>query len=115
MARKTLGEDHPDVAASHDHLGVLYTAQGKYDQAESHFEQALRIRRSRLGAGHPLVAQTLENYAVLLSETGRETEAKRAQILAASIRAQNARGNQLKSEEKHRPQKRALYVLKTVR
>ena len=113
IMRDTLGAGHPDVAASHEHLGVLYTVQGKYNQAESHLQQALPIRRNRLGAAHPLVAQSLENYAALLSKTGREVEAKRAQILAASIRAQNARDNQLKPEERRRPQKRVVHVLKT--
>ena len=94
-------------------MGVLYTAQGKYKQAEAHLRQALQIRRDRLGAAHPLVAQSLENYAALLSKTGREVEAKRTQILAASIRAQNAKANYAQPEETEDPQKRAIHLLKT--
>ena len=101
------------MAASLDHLGVLYTEQGKLEQAESHHQRALEIRQKMLGAAHPLVAQSLDHYARLLIQTGRETEGKRAQILAASIRAWNARDNQLKPEESRRPQKRAVHVLKT--
>ena len=48
-----------------------------------------------------------------MSKTGRETEAKRAQHLAASIRAQNAEANQPKPEKSDDPQKRAVRLLKT--
>jgi tetratricopeptide (TPR) repeat protein len=108
-----LGPEHPDVAASLDHLGVLYTAQGKAEEAESHLRRALAIRRKMLGQSHPLVAQSLDNYAALLLQTGRETEGRRFQILASSIRAHNARANVLKPEESKDPKKSAVHLLKT--
>ena len=83
------------MATSLDHLGNLYTAQGKYDQAESNFRQALEIRRVRLGSAHALVAQSLEHYSLLLSEMGRVNEAQRARILAASIRSRAAEANRV--------------------
>jgi hypothetical protein len=92
---------------------VLYTTQGKAKKAESHLKRALTIRRTMLGASHPLVAQTLVHYANLLLQTGRETEGKRAQIMAASIRAYNTRANLPQAAESKDPQKRAVYILKT--
>jgi tetratricopeptide (TPR) repeat protein len=86
------------VAASLDHLGMLYAAQGSYDRAESHYRQALEIRRVKLGAVHALVAQSLEHYSLLLVEMGRPAEAQRAQTLAARIRARVAEVNRIRVE-----------------
>jgi tetratricopeptide (TPR) repeat protein len=113
IAEDTLGAEHPDVAASLDHLGVLYTAHGKFKAAESHHKRAIAIRRKALGPGHLLVAQSLENYADLLAQTGRETEAKRLQLLAISIRANSARANEPKAGTTSGPKKRAIHILKT--
>ncbi len=87
--------------------------QGKYKQADANHRQALEIRRKTLGAGHLLVAQSLEHYSVLMIDTGRELEARRAQTLAASIRERNARANEPKPKEPDSPQKRAVRMLKT--
>jgi uncharacterized protein HemY len=108
-----LGPEHPDVAAILDHLGVLYTTQGKAKEAEATLRRALSIRRKMLGQSHPLVAQSLDNYASLMLQTGRETEGRRAQILASSIRAHNAQANLPKAEESDEPKKSAVRILKT--
>ncbi len=92
---------------------VLYTAQGKFKEAESFHRQALDIRRAKLGPVHLLVAQSLENYADLLIKTGRAGEAKRAQILATSIRETVAWANQAAPAEpgkKAKPAVRRLVV-----
>ena len=99
MMRTTLGAEHPDVAATLDHLGMLYAAQGKYELAESQYRQALEIRRVRLGSVHALVAQSLEHYSLLLVEMGRTDEARRAQTLAASIRVRAAEANRIQVED----------------
>ena len=100
------------MAASLEHLGVLYTTQGKVKKAEAHLQRALAIRRKMLGQSHPLVAQSLDNYAALLLQTGRETEGRRFQILASSIRAHNAQANVARPEESNDPKKPAVYILK---
>ena len=67
----------------------------------------------KLGPGHPLVAQSLENYAELLVRTGRADEARRAQVMAAAIRAKVARANQAAPAEpgkKAKPAVRRLVV-----
>jgi hypothetical protein len=66
-----------------------------------------------LGQSHPLVAQSLDNYAALLLQDGRETEGRRLQILASSIRAHNARANVPRAAESSDPKKSAVHILKT--
>ena len=71
---------------------MLYATQGKFNLAESHYRQAIEIRRVKLGPSHALVAQSLEHYALLLREMGRTAEAQRAQATAASISGQGRPG-----------------------
>ncbi len=88
-----LGPDHPDVAASLNNLAELYRAQGKYAEAEPHYQRALVIREKALGPEHRDVAQGLENYAALLRETGRGTEATKLEARVKAIRARHTKKN----------------------
>ncbi|OBQ14090.1 MAG: hypothetical protein AN482_02890, partial [Anabaena sp. LE011-02] len=51
--QKLLGDDHPDVASSLNNLAGLYYSQGKYNEAEPLYQQALNIFEQRLGVDHP--------------------------------------------------------------
>jgi hypothetical protein len=62
----------------------------------------------KLGPGHPLVAQSLDNYAELLMRTGRADEARRAQVLAAAIRAKVAQANQAAPVAPGKPGRKAV-------
>jgi hypothetical protein len=42
--KKTLGPNHPDVAESLNALALLYTQQGRHDDAEQLFKRSLAIR-----------------------------------------------------------------------
>ncbi|MEL6614928.1 MAG: serine/threonine-protein kinase, partial [Bacteroidota bacterium] len=69
LSREALGDDHLDVAQTHNNLGAyLYTA-GRGDEAAAHYRRALEIREAALGR-HPLVANTLSNLANLVHEQG---------------------------------------------
>jgi hypothetical protein len=46
-------------------------------------------------------------------QTGRQTEGRRLQILASSIRAYNAQANIPRAEESADPKKSAVHILKT--
>ncbi len=81
------------MAASLNNLAELYRAQGKYAEAEPHYQRALVIREKALGPEHPQVAQSLENYATLLRETGRNTEAAKMEACGKAIRAKRAEQN----------------------
>ena len=70
-----LGADHPDTASSLNNLAELYRAQGRYEDAEPLYDQALSIRRRVLGADHPSTARSLNNLAGLYYVQGRYSEA----------------------------------------
>ncbi len=70
-----MGQEHPHTATALNNLAALYRDQGKYEQAEPLFQQALATLKERLGAEHPTVAGVLEQYALLLRQTQRKTEA----------------------------------------
>jgi len=76
IRKHTVGEDHPDYAATLNDLGVLYNAQSKYAEAEPLLKRALAIREKALGPDHPDVAETLNNLAVMYGKQGRYAEAE---------------------------------------
>ena len=86
IQEKTLGPDHPEVAASLNNLAQLYVLQGRYAEAEALFKRSLAIRERSLGPDNPDVAASLNNLAHLYRAQGRNTEAepleKRAQAQA---------------------------------
>lgn len=65
IREKTLGENHPAVAATLNNLAVLYGKRGKYKDAEPLCKRALEIREKVLGKDHPDVAKQLNNLALL--------------------------------------------------
>jgi tetratricopeptide (TPR) repeat protein len=71
-----VGADHPATSYSLSNLALLYRHQGKYEQARSLYQRALKIRQQTLGPEHPRVAQTLSNIAQTLTLQGRYEEAE---------------------------------------
>lgn len=76
MSKKLLGEQHPDVATSIHNLANLYYSQGKYEQAEPLYLQALSILFSSLGENHPNTLTTLDNFGYFLQEVIKATRVK---------------------------------------
>jgi Tfp pilus assembly protein PilF len=76
ILEKSLGGDHPDVAASLNNLANLYKDQGRLAEAEPLYEQSLAIREGSLGDDHPQVAGSLNNLANLYRNQGRLAEAE---------------------------------------
>ena len=76
IREKTLGPDHPEVAASLNGLAGLSWTQGKYTEAEPLWKRALSIREKTLGSDHPDVARSLDNLAVLYFSQGKYAEAE---------------------------------------
>ncbi|RMX40819.1 hypothetical protein pdam_00006490 [Pocillopora damicornis] len=74
IREKTLGEDHPAVAATLNNLAVLYGKRGKYKEAEPLCKRALEIREKVLGKDHPDVAKQLNNLALLCQNQGKYDE-----------------------------------------
>ncbi|MEO1006851.1 MAG: tetratricopeptide repeat protein, partial [Cyanobacteria bacterium J06638_38] len=63
--RLLLASQHPSVADSLNNLANLYTDQGRYEDAEPLYNQALAIYRQILGEQHSDVATSLNNLANL--------------------------------------------------
>uniref|UniRef100_A0A8W8HVU4 Kinesin light chain n=1 Tax=Magallana gigas TaxID=29159 RepID=A0A8W8HVU4_MAGGI len=74
IREKTLGLDHPAVAATLNNLAVLYGKRGKYKEAEPLCKRALEIREKVLGKDHPDVAKQLNNLALLCQNQGKYEE-----------------------------------------
>jgi len=63
-ARKTLGSNHPDVAACLETLGDVYNAGQQYSIARNLYEQALIIDELSGGTNSLVVASDLNNIAM---------------------------------------------------
>ncbi len=72
IGEKTLGLEHPDLAARLNNLALLYQAQGNYEEAEPLYQRALAIREQRLGPTHPNTQMARENYASLLRDMNKQ-------------------------------------------
>jgi len=76
------------VPTSLNNLAGLYRAQGRYDEAEPLYRQALELRRELLGERHPQVATSLNNLAYLYESQGRYNEAEPLYLEALAMLAQ---------------------------
>ena len=91
IREKTLGPDHPAVAATLNNLAVLYGSlspflarrrvslrhlgkRNKFKEAEVLCKRALDIREKCLGGFHPDVAKQLNNLALLCQNQGKYEE-----------------------------------------
>jgi tetratricopeptide (TPR) repeat protein len=84
--KKALGEEHPDLAASLDHLAGLYRAQGRYSEAEPLYREALEMRQRLLGNEHPDVAASLDSLGELYRAQGLYEEAARLESRTQTVR-----------------------------
>ncbi len=85
MRRRTLGPDHPDVAASGTSLAYWLTDAGRYEEATTLVEESLAIRQQALGPEHPQFAGTLTVKANLMLATERYEEARAVAVEAQRI------------------------------
>jgi serine/threonine protein kinase/tetratricopeptide (TPR) repeat protein len=76
LRRRTLGQQHPDVAASVYHLAMAAKLDGDYARSESLHREALAMRRKLLGNQHRDVAQSLDELGSLLVDRGNFNEAE---------------------------------------
>jgi non-specific serine/threonine protein kinase/serine/threonine-protein kinase len=92
--RRVLGEEHPDTLLSISNMGVLLRAQGKLDQAEPYYREALEKRRRVLGEEHP---DTLASVSSMVRLNVDQSKPREALDLATpyepAARKQFTRGN----------------------
>ncbi|MDP9202766.1 MAG: protein kinase [Gemmatimonadota bacterium] len=79
-----------DIAATQNLLGSVLLAQGKFEPAEQAFNEALVIRRQKLGAGHGDVARVLVGLSAVLRAQRRFPEAER--LAREAVRIDRSRG-----------------------
>lgn len=83
-----MGSTHPYVAGTLNNLANLYLDQGKYDEAETLYQQALGIREKRLEANHPETAQSLYDLGRLYDIQGQYAKAEPLYLSVLTIREQ---------------------------
>jgi len=71
---KSLELDNPDFASNFYQMGLLYRAQGRYDEAERLCKRALAITERQLGPEHPEVAAALINLMGVYRDQGKYDE-----------------------------------------
>ncbi|MEP7342358.1 MAG: serine/threonine-protein kinase [Acidobacteriota bacterium] len=76
LRRQVLGLEHPDVAASLNHLAGVANLNGDYAGSESLHREALAMRRKLFGKEHQDVAESLDNLGALLVDRGNLAEAE---------------------------------------
>ena len=76
IRKKTLGEEHTDVAESHNNLGVVYSHLAEYNEAKEHYEKALFIWKKIYGEEHAHVASSYNNLGTVFSHRGKYSKAK---------------------------------------
>ena len=74
-----------ELTDSLDNLAELYYSQGKYEEAEPLYLQALELTRKLLGEEHPNVASSLNNLAGLYMSQGRYEEAEPLYLQALEL------------------------------
>jgi tetratricopeptide (TPR) repeat protein len=82
--QKELGLEE-DFASTLTNLALLYYSQGRYDQAEPLYLQALELSKRLLGEDHPHVATSLNNLAALYYSQGRYDQAEPLYLQALEL------------------------------
>ena len=92
-------KEHPGVAMSLNKLANLYYLQGRYEEAEPLYQQALEMRRNLLGQKHPDVAMSLNNLANLYRLQERYKNAETLYQLALEMKRKLTREDLGQKEE----------------
>jgi tetratricopeptide (TPR) repeat protein len=66
--KRLLGDNHPHVANSLNNLAGLYDSQGRYEEAEPLYLEAINIATQGLGENHPHTQTVYQNYLEMLSQ-----------------------------------------------
>ena len=61
IQEETLPSNHPDIATSLNNIGLVYSDQGKYDEALEYYKRSLKIYEETLPSNHPDIATSLNN------------------------------------------------------
>ena len=121
IRRRAFGAEHPDVAATLDHLGQLARERTRYEQAEQYHRDALAMRRKLLPPGDAALGESAGNLALALRERGKYDEARPLAQEALAIRREKLGPEQtetlasmnvlgdIEASSGHRPEAERLY------
>ncbi len=84
------GDGDVRTGQSASNLALLLAAEGRYDEAEPLYQQAIRALEQPPGAHDGDLATVLDNYAALLADAGRADDAAATSARAAVLRATGA-------------------------
>ncbi|CAH3027727.1 unnamed protein product, partial [Porites evermanni] len=76
IQKRTLGEDHNDVATSYNKLALLCDSLGEYNLAKELNYKALIIWKNIFGEDHAKVATSFNNLALISKSLGEYNQAK---------------------------------------
>jgi tetratricopeptide (TPR) repeat protein len=71
-----LGTDHPDTLVSKNNLAWVYHLQGKHDQAEALYREAIEGARRKLGIAHPSTQMFVRNLVNCYEQRGQPAQAE---------------------------------------
>ena len=125
------GKGHLDTLISMNNLAIVLGSQGKYEQAEEMYRQALRLAETVLGKEHPDTLMSINNLATVLSDQGKYKQAeemhrqalrlkeivlgkKHPSILASMNNLANVLRGQGKYEQAEEMHRQALRLTETV-
>lgn len=91
IREKNLGVEDPRTAQSYYKLAQLYSAQGRYQEAEPLYLKAITTRAQTLGPNHTAIAAMLDQYAVLLHKMNKEEQARKIEERARKIRLHSSK------------------------
>ncbi|CAF0868751.1 unnamed protein product [Adineta ricciae] len=72
---RTLPDNHPDLAAYDNNIGLVYLNQGDYSKALSYHQKALANRQQSLPTNHPHLATSYDNIGIVYSAMNESTKA----------------------------------------
>lgn len=75
-SEEIFGANHRNTGTMINNLAWLYQAQGKFQEAETHFSRALKISKLHHGMDHPVSAMRLNNLAYVCQAQGKYDEAE---------------------------------------
>ncbi len=85
IRKRTLGEQSPAYAASLKDLADFYLQRKRFTEAETYYNQAIAVIRTRYGERHPAYASALNNLAILYEQNNQSTQAQEYYTTSLSI------------------------------
>jgi tetratricopeptide (TPR) repeat protein/transcriptional regulator with XRE-family HTH domain len=89
IREQCFGVEHPQTAASLNHLAIFHRDNGNYKEAEPLYLRALRIREQHLGPHHLDTADSLDSLANLYESQRDYEKAEPLYLRALSIQEQH--------------------------